>query len=119
LNNQDLTSQITAVAALTDTLVVATVDGRILWRPGGEDTWYTEIGVSQLGIILEMAPDAGGVWIGGELGIGFLQLSNRAFRFFNAPRDLPGPVRDLLVTDDDVWVATGGGVVKFSKRGLR
>ena len=32
---------------------------------------------------------------------------------------LPGPVRDLAVDDRYLWVATGGGLVRFDKRAVR
>lgn len=119
LNNMELTGSVISVAALADTLIVATRDNRIVWRAGGEENWHTALGVTRLGAILSMEADEGGVWIGGETGIGFLQLASGAFRVFNAPRDLPGPARDIAVTTDHIWVATDGGVVRFSRRGLQ
>ena len=119
LNNMDLMGPVILVAALADTLVVVTRDNRIVWRAGTEGDWHAGLRVTGVGIILSIEPDEGGVWIGGEIGIGFLQFASSTLRIFNAPRDLPGPARDIAVTPDHVWVATDRGVVRFSKRGLR
>ncbi len=119
LSNMDLTGPVTAVATLSDTLAVLTADRRIVWRAGGEDTWHTVLGVNQLGPVFTMAADDGGVWLGGQNGFGFVRLADGASRFFNAPRDLPAPARDIAISDDHIWVATEGGVVRFSKRAVQ
>ena len=114
----ELKSAIVAVVVRGDTVGAATVD-RLIWR-GGPDGWRVErVLALEVGAIYALAPDAGGVWVGGENGLGFFRFADRSFLLAARRADLPGPVRDLAVSDEHLWVATEGGAVRFRKQALR
>ncbi len=111
-----LADPIVALAAAGDTVVAATFE-RILWRaPGAE--WVVERIFRDLGEIVALAGDAGGVWIAGQRGVALYGFATRAYAIFNAPDDLPATVRDMAVTDQFVWIATDAGLVRFEKQAL-
>ncbi|MEE8193453.1 MAG: hypothetical protein V3T74_11965, partial [Gemmatimonadales bacterium] len=113
-----LSDPVVALALTGDTLVAATVD-RLLWRAPGEE-WVVERVLSgDLGEVTALAGDEEGVWVGGVRGVAYFRPGLHEFRVFNAPGDLPGPVRDIAVDRSYVWVATLGGMVRFQKRALR
>ena len=113
----DLKTAIVAIAQVADTVVVSSID-RIIWRAPGEE-WRVERLVSpDLGPVFALAPDAGGVWIGGQRGIAFFRFAIRDYRFYRVPGDVPGPVRDLVVNGEYLWVATEAGLVRFARAAL-
>ncbi len=113
----DLRIAIVGVTRVADTLVVASIE-RLLWRaPGGE--WQIErLIAGEMGAIYALAADSGGVWVGGERGIGFFRFATRDYRFYYAPGDVPGPVHDLAVSGPYLWVATEAGVARFARHAL-
>jgi ligand-binding sensor domain-containing protein len=114
--NPDLRVAIVAIAQVADTLVVASVD-RIMWRAAGE--WLIERVISpEIGSIFALAPDSGGVWLGGARGISFYRFATREFRSYLTPGDVPGPVHDVAVSGDYLWVGTEEGLVRFTKSAL-
>jgi len=112
-----LRDPIAALAFAGDTLVVGLWD-RIAWRaPAGE--WLVErVLTGELGDITALSPDVGGVWLGGTRGFAFYRFDARAFSFFDARGDVPGPVRDVAAGDQYLWVATDAGLVRFTKRAI-
>lgn len=73
----------------------------------------------ELGDLTSVAVDRDGVWVGGTRGIAHYDIATRAFVFFNAPGDVPGPVLDLTSDERYVWVATDLGLVRFEKSVLK
>jgi hypothetical protein len=111
-----LADPIRALALTGDTVVAATFE-RILWRaPGAE--WVVERIFRDLGDVVALAGAPGGVWIAGQRGVAFYGFGTRAYAIFNAPDDLPAPVRDMAVTEQYVWLATEAGLVRFEKQAL-
>jgi ligand-binding sensor domain-containing protein len=112
-----LRDPIAAMTFVGDTLVVG-MWARIAWRtPPGE--WLVErVVTGELGDITSLAPDAGGIWVGGTRGFSFYRFDARAFSFFDARGDAPGPVRDVVAGDQYLWVATDAGLVRFTKRAI-
>lgn len=96
-----------------DTLVALTPD-RLLWRaPGsGEFTLGPLLG-SGLGRLHSLANGRNGIYVAGDRGAGFAQLSTPVSRVLAIPGDLPGQVTDLAVDDSYLWVATLKGLVRF------
>jgi ligand-binding sensor domain-containing protein len=113
-----LRETIVALVSLGDTLVAATPD-RIAWR-GPTGRWVVERVMSpQLGSLRALAAGAGGVWVGGERGLGFFRFSGRDLTTWHVPDDIPGPVQDVALTARHVWVATPAGLVRFQLDALR
>jgi len=129
----DLNAPIVSIATNGDTVVVATRDRLVIRTGSGEQSaecrvqnaecveqgWFVERAISvELGDLTSVAADRDGVWVGGSRGIAHYQLVTRAFVFFNAPGDVPGPVLDLATDDRYLWVATERGLLRFDKGAL-
>jgi len=112
-----LRDPIIALTLSADTLVAATPE-RIAWRAPG-DSWVVErVLTGDLGRITSLAPERGGVWIGGATGVAFYYFAGRAFRVFNRAGDVPEAVNDLAVDREYLWAATEQGLVRFRKDAL-
>ena len=111
-----LSSAIVAITRYMDTLVVATPE-RIAWK-GPRGPWVVERVLTELGGLRALAPERGGVWVGGERGIGYFRFNGRSFTMFTSPEDLPGPVTRLANVGPYLWVGTERGLVRFAKRAL-
>jgi hypothetical protein len=137
----ELKGEIVSLAANGDTVIVATRD-RVVVTTGsaergagsgatsaecrvqnadcGEQAWLVERVISvELGDLMAVAVDRDGVWVGGTRGIAHYDIATRAFVFFNAPGDVPGPVLDLATDERYVWVGTEAGLVRFDKTALK
>ncbi len=113
----ELREPIVALALVGDTLVAAVQD-RLLWRAGA-GPWHVERRLSgELGMLTALAADTGGVWVGGDRGLGRFGFVAREFHVWPSPGDVPGPVRGIAVTARHVWVATAEGLVRFTRRTL-
>ena len=66
-----------------------------------------------------LAPDEGGVWVGGTNGLAFWDLAHASFRVLLVPDDLPAPVRDVAVERRWLWVATDSGLVRLARDAAR
>lgn len=111
----ELRRPIRALALAGDTLIVG-ADERILWRAPG-DTWVVERAFgADLGGLVALAGDGGGVWILGRSGLAFLHFGTRATRTWVGPDLLPGEARGIAVSDDYLWIATEHGLVRLRKR---
>ncbi len=114
LSEPGLRNPIVALARTGDTLV-AVLEDQVAWRDPGTDRWTLERPRSPLGRISAAAGDAGGVWLGGAVGLAWWRIAGREFRALSIPGDLPGPVRDVVVAAPWVWVATDSGVVRLRR----
>jgi len=137
----ELNGEIVSLAAIGDTVVVATRDRMVVTTGSvergagsgatsaecrvqnedcGEQGWLVERVISvELGDLTSVAVDLDGVWVGGTRGIARYDIATRAFVFFNAPGDVPGPVLDLTTDERYVWVATDQALVRFEKSVLK
>lgn len=109
-----LRSPITALARTGDTLV-AVLDDQVAWRDPIADRWTLERPRVALGRISAAAGDAGGVWLGGSIGLAWWRIARKEFRALSIPGDLPAPVRDVAVAAPWLWVATDSGVVRLRR----
>jgi ligand-binding sensor domain-containing protein len=107
-----LRAPIVALARTGDTLV-AVLEDQVGWRDPATRRWTMLRPQAALGALTAAAGDAGGVWLGGAIGLSFWRVGRGSFRSVGAPGDLPAPVRDLTVTTPWVWVATDSGVVRL------
>jgi hypothetical protein len=113
-----LRDPIVALARTGDTLVAA-LEGQVAWRDPGTDRWTLERPRVPLGRISAAAGDAGGVWLGGAIGLAWWRIAGQEFRGLSIPGDLPAPVRDVVVAAPWVWVATDSGVVRLRRDAVR
>jgi ligand-binding sensor domain-containing protein len=95
--------------------VAAVLDDQVAWRDPQTGRWTLERPRAPLGRILAAASDAGGVWLGGAIGLAWWRIGRREFRGLTIPGDLPAPVRDLAVQAPWLWVATDSGVVRLRR----
>jgi ligand-binding sensor domain-containing protein len=70
--------------------------------------------LSRLGRLGRAALADGALWLGGERGIGRLDVATGAWTYFTSPGELPpGPIRAILPAGDDVWIANAAGAFRF------
>jgi ligand-binding sensor domain-containing protein len=118
----ELRDAIVDVAVSAAFLVAAVRDG-IAWRSLSDSTgpedggWLVEHAVAALGAITAVECDADLIWLGGTRGFAHYTPATRAFAFYTSG-DVPGVVRDIVVDERYVWVATEGGVVRIDKRAI-
>jgi ligand-binding sensor domain-containing protein len=103
-----------AALAVVGRRVVVAIGDRILWR-GAEGRWTHESPLG-LGPLTALTGDGEGVWVGGEVGVRYFSFDTREFQTAAGAGDLPGRVTDLAASDDYLWVATDGGLVRIEKR---
>lgn len=113
-----LRDPVVALTALGDTILAATGE-RLIWRVPGRGWVGLPVISPQLGTLRALAADSGGVWVGGERGLGFYRFAGKDLTTFRVPDDVPGPVQDLAVRGRFLWVATPEGLVRFDRRALR
>ena len=113
-----LRDPIVALAAAGDTLLAVTAD-RVIGRMPGRPWAALPVVTQALGRLRAIVADSGGVWVGGERGLGFFRFSGKDLSTFRVPDDVPGPVQDLAVRGRFLWVATPEGLVRFDRRALR
>lgn len=109
-----LRNPIVALARSGDTLI-AVLEDQVAWLDPVRDRWTLERPRAALGHINAAAGDAGGVWIGGAIGLAWWRVATGEFRGLSIPGDLPAPVRDLAVAGPWLWVATDSGVVRLRR----
>jgi ligand-binding sensor domain-containing protein len=113
----ELRQAIVAITRVADTLVAATVN-QILWQPP-DGAWRVVQSVGpQLGAIYALAPDDGGVWVGGRDGLVRFGFAASDLRVFRVPGDVPGLVRGITSDRNYLWVATDAGLVRFERSAL-
>jgi ligand-binding sensor domain-containing protein len=113
----ELRSPIVALTRVADTLVAATAD-RLLWQAPGA-AWRVVPAVGSLvGVITSLAPDAGGVWVGGRTALVRFGFAASDLLVLRVPGDVPGLVRGLALEREYLWVATDAGLVRFERRAL-
>lgn len=107
---------VVALAVRGDTILAA-LPTRLALRAGG--TWrIVDPPGTPIGQITAAAADRAGFWLGGTQGLAFYQPARNVWRALTSTGDLPLPVNDVAADDDDVWVATPGGVVRILRRVL-
>ncbi len=120
-----LGDEVVAITFTEGALVVATRNA-LVWRytagmraGEGETNWHVDDVVhAQLGELSALAPDRDGVWVAGERGIAQVRFDPRGYTALNTPGDVPGVIRDLASDDTYVWVATDGGLVRFTRTSI-
>ncbi|NNG17948.1 MAG: hypothetical protein HKM89_15840, partial [Gemmatimonadales bacterium] len=102
-----------------DTLAALTPD-RLQWRDPATGAWTLGPVLSaQLGRLHRVVPDARGIWVAGERGVGFATLATPPARVLLVSRDLPAEPNDLAVDQQYLWVATARGLVRWRLDAVR
>jgi ligand-binding sensor domain-containing protein len=112
-----LRDPVVALASAGAALVAATEE-RVAWRDSA-GAWTVERAIrGEVGRIVALQGDAGGVWILGTSGLARFRPGGVAFQVQVQQADLPGLPRDLAVDDRYLWIATDGGLVRMDRRVL-
>jgi ligand-binding sensor domain-containing protein len=109
-----LRAPVVALARDGDTLVAVFSD-QVAWRDPAAAHWTVERPRAQLGTLTAAGSDAGGVWLGGTLGLAWWNIGRGVYQRLEIPGDLPAPVRDVQASPHWVWVATDSGVVRLRR----
>jgi hypothetical protein len=118
LSSASLQEPVFGFSTLGDTLAALTRD-HMIWRDPRTQAWSIGPNLSGLlGRLRRFAPDGPGFWVAGDRGVGFVRLGGPPVRALR-DGDLPGPVNDLAVDRDHLWVATEGGLVRFRLDAIR
>jgi ligand-binding sensor domain-containing protein len=109
-----LRAPVVALARTGDT-IVALLEDQVAWRDAATGRWTVERPRVALGTLTSAAGDvaAGGVWLGGMIGLAWWDVARGVYRRLDVPGDLPAPVRDVAVAGSWVWVATDSGLVRL------
>lgn len=110
---------VTGLLWRADTLV-ALGPNDLFWRDPGNGSW-TEGPVLSAAIgPLRVAVDGEtGLWVAGPRGFGFARLSGPLQRPEVMGDALPGPINDLAVDANYLWVGTSAGLVRFALDAIR
>jgi ligand-binding sensor domain-containing protein len=104
--------------AWSDTVLLAATEEAILSLSptGGVEPSRLDIDVRQVGIVTRIAIDDYSIVVAGTDGL--IVLRRRAgggLQFLRAPRDVPGPVFDVVLSRDWIWCATPEGLVRLRR----
>ncbi len=110
-----------AVRALawSDTVLLAATDDAVLRlapRGGVEPVRVDALDVRQVGRVTTVAIDERTMWLAGTDGVVIVSRRDGATRVLRAPGDLPGPVLDLVVNRDYLWLGTPQGLIRLRRR---
>ena len=110
-----LQAAILDIAWRGDTLVLLS-EHRLLWRDPATGRFAAGPLLGEaLGRLHTIVNGSRGLFVAGELGIGFAQLNTPIMRPVVAPGDLPGQVTDIAVDDTYLWIATLRGLVRLRR----
>ena len=111
-----LHAPILALAGVGGAIVAATPD-QFAWRDPATHGWTLVHARTDLGPISALVGDAvgGGVWIAGTTALAFWEPAPGSFHILPAPSDVPAAVHDVAVDWRYLWVATDGGLVRFTR----
>jgi hypothetical protein len=118
LGSPSLQVPVFGFATMGDTLVALTRD-QLIWRDPRTQAWSLGPNLSGLlGRLRRFAADGPGFWVAGDRGVGFARLAAAPARTLREG-DLPGPVNDLAVDREHLWVGTEDGLVRFRLDAIR
>lgn len=107
---------ISALAFSDSVLLAAGDDGvlRLSPRGGVEPQRVLALDVAQVGRVTRLAIDDRTIVMAGTDGIMMLQRAGGQ-RVLRAPSDIPGPVFDVVMSRDFIWLATPEGLVRLRR----
>lgn len=111
-----LRRRITALA-FSDTVLLAAGDNGVLAlnpRGGVEPSRILSLDAAQVGQVTRLAIDDRTIVLAGTDGVVVLRRAGGA-RVLRVPSDVPGPVLDMVLSRDFVWLATPEGLVRLRR----
>jgi hypothetical protein len=111
-----LRRRVTSLAWSDSVLLAGANDGVLQLRPGGgrEPARMLELDVAQVGVLTRLAMDDRSIVMVGTDGVLVLRRAG-GLRALRAMRDVPGPVLDVALGRDWIWLATPEGLVRLSR----
>ena len=111
-----LRRRIVALAWSDSVLLAATDDAVLQLAPKGgrEPTRVMALDVAQVGQVTRLAMDDRTIVMTGTNGVQVVQR-NGGVRTLRAPTDVPGPVLDVAMSRDWIWLATPEGLVRLRR----
>jgi ligand-binding sensor domain-containing protein len=111
-----------AVRALawSDTVLLAATDDAVLRlapRGGVEPVRVDLLDVRQVGRVTKVAIDERTMWLAGTDGVVIVSRRDGATRVLRVPGDVPGPVLDIAMNRDYLWLGTPQGLIRLRRRG--
>lgn len=108
---------ILALAAADTTIAAVTPDDVLLLdaRTGAPYIVHASANARSIGTASAVELDARTLWIGGSRGVLVVDRVTGAPRRLDVPRELPGAVLDLSLTELFAWVATTDGLVRLRR----
>jgi len=115
-NDPALRRRITALAWSDSVLLAAGDDGVLRLAPTGgvEPSRMLALDVAQVGQVTRLAIDDRTIVMTGTDGVVVLQRAG-GVRVLRVPNDVPGPVFDVVLSRDFVWLATPDGLVRLRR----
>jgi hypothetical protein len=118
LSSPSLQGPVVDLASMGDTLVALTRD-QFLWRDPQSQRWTIGPNLSSLlGRLRRFVADESGFWVAGDRGLGYARVSTPPVRPLRE-NDLPGPISDLTIDKDYLWVGTTRGLVRLRLETVR
>ena len=99
---------VVVVATTDDFLLVHARSGELLPTPAAATVRAT-------GTPSAASVDARTLWLGGPRGVLVIDRATGASRVLSVPRELPGPVRDIALSELFAWIATTDGLVRLRR----
>jgi hypothetical protein len=111
-----LRRRITALAWSDSVLLAAGDDGVMQLAPRGgvEPTRVLSLDVSQVGQLTRLAIDERTIVMAGTDGV-LIAIRGGGLRVLRAPAQVPGPVLDVLLSREFIWLATPEGLVRLRR----
>ena len=106
--------------AWSDTVLLAATDDAVLRlapRGGVEPVRVDLLDVRQVGRVTKVAIDDRTMWLAGTDGVVIVSRRDGATRVLRVPGDLPGPVLDIAMNRDYLWLGTPQGLIRLRRRG--
>jgi len=120
LGNDPALRRAVRALAWSDTVLLAATDDAVLRlapRGGVEPERVDALDVRQVGRVTKVAIDDRTMWLAGTDGVVIVSRRDGATRVLRVPADVPGPVLDIAVNRDYLWLGTPQGLIRLRRRG--
>jgi ligand-binding sensor domain-containing protein len=104
--------------AWSDSILLAATDDGVLQltpRRASEPVRVPDLDGRQVGQVTRLTMDDRTIWLAGTDGLLVASRRGGARRLLRVPRDLPGPVTDVVASRDWLWIGTPFGLVRLRR----